>query len=348
MVTAIFPARINKNSFWSSDTGLACLDSFLTLFSGMADIDRFFVITQDTQVCHLAEKYGMSVLKLGIPGTIDRPYTFEQTMALAQDFQNSFSNQEDDLIIIDHRNILISPDDVTRAMLIYRQNPNSGVISLTSCRDHPCQYRAYFTFMGCVIFNCKDVSLKNTSSNGHKPCISKIVKSPQGNFGDITVTVILQNETCGITFNCQTQIPDGLMAQILPFTTTGPLYENFVELYIPTADYQALQGVVADQLEGVIVTVVMADSSGSYDTLECFTPKSADWELGGAGNRVVDKENRAPIQGRQQFTPVYTYDGSLCVINTRNLSQLEKIKLLPFLLNDSRIISDWVDYCSTI
>ena len=347
MVTAIFPVRINKNSFWSSDTGLACLDSFLTLFSGMADIDRFFVITQDTQVCHLAEKYGMSVLKLGIPGRIDRPYTFEQTMALAQDFQNSFSNQEDDLIIIDHRNILISPDDVTKAMLIYRQNPNSGVISLTSCRDHPCQYKSYFTFLDCVIIRFDKPAGKDGSSDNPQTGLSGQITYQLEGHGEITIRLSTNGPRCCISFHSPNKARESFVAQILPFAKNGPLYGQSREILVTTPEYETLLDIDAAQLTGMIFILTMPSQAGEYDTVEIFTPPNASWELGGSGSTVANTKTHEPMFGRQQFPSAYTYDGSLCILGVIHLPEKMASVPNPLILKDSCIVTDWVDYWYT-
>lgn len=348
MFIAILPIRIDENSFWLSDTGMSCMDAYLKMFGDIPYIDQIFLISQEFEARNLADKYGMPVLKSEIPGDIDRPYTFEQIMALAQNFERVCPNLTADLIVADHRNVLLSQDDLTKAMSIYKENPHSGVISLAFCRDHPCQYRAYYTFWGCELFHFKVANRGNRHSENQKLHLSRIINTPSEDLDDISVTVHLQNTICRIAFKGKAPIYRGLVAHILPFTTSGPLYESFCELYVMDADFKILPGVAADQLEGLIVTVVMADHSGNYDAIECFTPKNADWELGVSSSVVIDKEKHIPIQGRQQFSPTYTFDGSICIINTKWLNQRRKPELVPVVVKDSVIVTDWIDYCNSI
>lgn len=320
------------------------MDAYLKMFGDIPYIDKIFVITRNFEVRHLADKYGMTVLNFAIPGNIDRPYTFEQTMALAQNFELVCPNPTVDLIVADHRNVLLSQDDLTKAMSVYMENPHNGVISLAFCRDHPCQYRAYYTFLGCKIFHFKVANHDNRHLENQKSHLSRIIKTPSEDLGDISVIVHLQNTTCRIDFKSKTPTPSGLVAHIIPFTRCGPLYERFCELFITDDGFITLSDIVADQLEGLIVTVLMTDSSGNYDAVECFTPVNADWELGVSSNMVLDKETHTPIQGRQQFSPVYTFDGSLFIINTKWLSQKRRPELVFVVVNDSVIVTDWIDY----
>jgi hypothetical protein len=52
--------------------------------------------------------------------------------------------------------------------------------------------------------------------------------------------------------------------------------------------------------------------------------------------------------GRQQFPPVYTYDGSLFILGAKHWIEKATSDPIPIILEDSCIVTDWVDYWYTV
>ena len=346
MFTAILPIRIEENSFWSSDIGMANIDAWLRMIGDNSNVDRVFVVAQDARACHLAEKQDLQVLDLVIPGSIERPYTFDQTIALGKDFQRFYSDPTGHLIVADHRNLLLSAEDFANAMSLYIRHPDRGVISLASCRDHPCQFKAYQTFLGCAIFHVKEASYDNAGLEPEASRLTRILKPSGEDEAGISITVKLDTKGCRIAINCGMPIPDILIAHILPLASDGAVYERFTELKIPGSGDVILEDFGIESLEGIVVTLFKVEPSGDYDTVECFTPENAKWKLGQSQDVIVDGDKGHTIQGRQQFSPVYTYDGSFCIFSLVNLDKKELRDLIPFVLKNSCIVSDWIDYYS--
>ncbi len=141
----------------------------------------------------------------------------------------------------------------------------------------------------------------------------------------------------------QNSAAEGIVAHILPVSDQGPQYEKNREFYIATPELDVAVP-AADGVQGVIVTLFAISASGSYDTIEWFTPRHANWQLNGPAGTLVDRKCFMPIQGRQQFAPVYSYDGSCCLLNGRVLENIRPNRLTPFILNRACFISDELDY----
>lgn len=348
MLTAILPIRINQNPFWSSTQGLECVDNFLKTCKRVSEIDQFIVITQDDPVRHLAEQHSMEISTVAIPGSTKRPYTFEQTRSLARNFQSLCNNQTDALIIADHRNLFLSADDIARAHTVYQQNPEAGVISLAFCRDYPCQYKSYFTFLDCVIIRFDKPVGKDGSSDIPQTGLPGQITYQLEGHGEITISLSTNGPRCCISFHSPNKARESFVAQILPFAKNGPLYGQSREILVPTPEYETLLDIDATQLTGMIFILTMPSQAGEYDTVEIFTPPNASWELGGSGPTVVHTKNHEPMYGRQQFPPVYTYDGSLCMLDANYLIEKATSDPIPIILKDSCIVTDWVDYWYTV
>lgn len=344
MLTAVMPVYIKENMFWSSDRGIACIDGFLSWLATISEIDRMFILSPDDQVGQLAKTHNLKVLHSKDFEAVNGQYTFAQIVDMAKNVIRISPDSIEDLTIVDHRNLLLTPNDFMKALNIYRQHSQAGVISLTPCQDHPCQFRSYSTYVGCNIFHFQGKQPYCTSNGAPLPGSKQTIESTRSDLKNITLTVHFKNQSWGFEISCLTPIPQGLIAYVLPFTDEGPLYNKFCELCISTAKTAFSLELENNILGGVIVTFVVADSSGIYDTVECFTPENADWELGAFGSMVVDKNNHLPIQGRQQFSPVYSYDGSIFIVNASRLHPAEEMNPVPVILNRSCIVTDWVDY----
>ena len=345
MFTAILPVRTGENSFWSSKTGLSCIDRYLNIFVGNSFVEQICIVSRDPQVQNLAEKNRTQVVDLTIPGCIDRPFTFEQTMDLACQFKQAWPDATEDLLIADPRNLSFTRKVLKQALEIYLQDPEKILVSLAFCRDHPCQYRTYYIFLGCSIFYCKKEGLKKEKSEQQTLRLSDISKSIFNGLERIDVSVHFQETTCYISVACRKKSIHGLVAQIIPFNGQKPLYEQSLELFIEDEAFKNLPGLDADSIDGVIVTLLAPDTSGAYDVIEYFTPEKADWELSFIDNVIRDKKAHTFIQGRQQFSPAYTYDGSLCLFHKDRINRTELPELVPFISSNSFIVSDWIDYC---
>jgi hypothetical protein len=345
MLTAVLPIRMNKNSFWSSSQGLVCINDFLGTCKQISEIDRFIVNTQDDSVCSVADKYNMKIERHIIPGSIDRPYTFEQSQAIAANFEKYCTKNTDALIILDHRNLFLTTEDFLKAISLYQQNSESGIISLAFCWDYPCQYKSFYNFLDCLIVNFdKD----NKIDNVLKPSslyISKDVKCNVSNYDKISICISGKLPKCKIAFSNKNQNHYDYLAQIIPFDSNGPLYDQSKEFHIQTCEYETLLENIKIMITGVIIILTQPSQSGQYNSVEIFTPENAPWELSGKGSFVIDIKKQEPMYGRQQFPLVYTYDGSLCVLSKSQLKEKSGLNPIPLILKRSHIVNDLVDYC---
>ena len=348
MLTAILPIRIDQNPFWTSSRGIECVENFLETCKRISEIDRFIVITRDDPIHLSAKHHSMEISTIDIPGSADRPYTFKQTRSLARDFQNFCKNQTDTLIIADHRNLFLSADDVVKAIAVYQQNSEAGVISLAFCRDYPCQYRSYFAFLGCVIMRFDKPEGKDGSSDIPQTGLLGQITCQLDSHGEITISVSTNGPRSLISFVSQNLPQGSLVAQLLPFDQGGPRYGQSREIFVPTPEYETQLNIDLAQLSGIIFILAMPAQSGEYDTVEVFAPENAPWELGGSGATVVNTKTHKPMFGRQQFPPAYTYDGSLCILGSKHLPYKSTSIPSPFVLKDSCIVTGLVDYWYTV
>ena len=348
MLTAILPIRIDQNSFWTSSRGIECVENFLETCKRISDIDRFIVITRDDPIRQSAKHHRMEISTIDIPGSVDRPYTFKQTRSLARNFQNFCKNQTDTLIIADHRNLFLSADDIVSAHTAYQQNPWAGVISLVFCRDYPCQYKSYFTFLGCVIMRFDNPEVKDGSSDIPQMGLPGQITYQLKGHGEITISLSAKGPRSLISFVSQNLPQGSLVAQLLPFDQGGPLYGQSREILVPAPEYDTLLDIDSAQLSGLICVFTIPAQSGEYDTVEVFAPANAPWELGGLGTTLVLKKTGEPMNGRQQFPPTYANDGSLCVLGARHLEKKAILDPVTIILEDSCIVTDWVDYWHTV
>ena len=347
MLTAVLPIRIDQNPFWFSSRGLECVENFLKTCKRVSEIDRFIVITQHDAVRRLAEQHGMDITTVAIPGGASQAYTFDQTWSLARNFQSLCKKETDALIIADHRNLFLSADDIARAHTVYQQNPEAGVISLAFCRDYPCQYKSYFTFLDCVIMRFDKPEGKDGSSDIPQTGLPGQITYQLEGHGDITISLSSNGPHSHISFVSQNLPRRSLVAQLLPFDEGGPRYEQSREMLVPTSEHGILLDIDTAGLSGIICVFTIPAQSGEYDTVESFAPANAPWELAGPGTTLVLKSTDEPMNGRQQFPPTYAYEGSLCVLGARHLAEKTILDPIPVILEDSCIVTDWVDYWYT-
>ncbi len=347
MITALIPIQSESSFFWSSDKGRAQTDTFLRWLAATPDIDRILILSTGSRISSMAEKQGMQFLHAEETECIDGPFTFLQSVDFANIFRRLCFGQHADMMVLDHRSLLFSQRDLKKALSAYKRYGASGLVSVAPCIDHPCQLRSYHRYLGCRLFYF------NKHSNGGaavvSPCVSHSFNSVCAGSMDIVVTSRLRNSRLDVSFEFNNPIRISLTAHVLPFNEEGPIYNFFKDISVGWHSTNTTIDVAPEGLSGVIITLLANDESGSYDTEVFFSPAKADWELGDSNTTVVNKKDQKPVQGRQQFTPTYSYDGTFFMICSERLDRPEEIRPVPFELDQSCIVTDWVDYhyCST-
>lgn len=348
MLSAILPVNIKENSFWAGSQGLKCINDFLNTCTQVKEINHFIVVSQDDAVSNMAEKYNMDVNNTLICVSINRPYTFEQTLNLASSFKNYCKKESDALLVIDHRNLFLTKEDILNAVSSYNRNPHSGLIGLTFCKDYPCQYKSFYNFLDCIIFNFdKQDKSRKILYNSHVDLSSKngfnILK-----YGKIYIEISVKHPYYKFSFYNENQDLGAYIAQVIPFNIDGPQYDECQTIYVSENEFQVLLEFDKVKIIGMIMILTSPSWTGEYDTVEVFTPENASWELSGKGADVIDKKKHELMNGRQQFPAMYTYDGSLCMLGKDQLKENSKIDPIPLILKDSCIVNDFVDYYCAI
>jgi len=346
MLTALLPIRVEQNPFWSSSQGLKCIENFLKALKQISDIDNYFIVTEDAPVCKLAEKHSMEIEIIDIPGNINQPYSFEQTSNIANTFTKKHKDKTDSFIIVDHRNLLFSADDITRANSLFQLNPEAGVIGLSFCRDYPCQYKSYSNFLNCVIVSLKKHDAKNDFPDNSQHVLTREINCDLKEYGTLAIQISGKSPQYNISFGVKKLNFHGYVAQIIPFTSNGPQYEQCQEIYVPTPEFEKLFKTNTKKTTGFIITLTTPSQSSEYDTIEIFTNPNAPWELSAPGaTTVADKTRHKAMFGRQQFPTTYTYDGSLCILKKNHLARTHPNTLI---MKPTYIVTDWVDYWYTV
>ena len=344
MLTAILPVYIKEKSFWAGSRGLKCIDDFFKTCSQVKEIYNYIVLSRDDAVCNLAEKYNIEVEKTLICGSINRPYTFEQTLALSLGFKNYCKKKSDALLVLDHRNLFLTKDDILNAVSLYNRNPESGVISLAFCKDYPCQYKSFYNFLDCIIFNFnKQYKSSKLFYKSHVDLSIKNACKTKG-FEKINIEISVKRPHYKFSFHNENQNQGAYLAQVIPFNIDGPQYDESRTIYVTANEFQELLEFNNVKITGMIVILTSPSRTGEYDTVEVFTPQNASWKLSGKGIEVMDRKKHNPMLGRQQFPEMYTFDGSLCVLGKNQLKENSKANLIPLILKRSCIVNDLVDY----
>lgn len=352
MLTAVLPLHIHTSAFWSSHRGKACLHAFLDMVAGMKVLDQLLVAGPDEALTSLGRQYGVQPVTMDLPGRPDRPFTFEEFQTLARCVLTAGASAavapQADLMLLDHRNLSLTPKDLTTALTLYRQHPDAVVVSLTPCRDHPCQYQAYYTFLGCELMRWNRPNGGDVTA--HRPRITRRVSLPPEQSGCVEPTLHVKDTRGLLHFDIRNQASAGLVAHILPVSAQGPQYQNHREVYITSPDLDvAVPTADGVPVDGVLVTLFSPEISRGYDTVESFTPRNGSWQASGPAGTLIDKKSYTPILGRQQFAPVYSYDGSCCLLNGRVLNDMKPdnmrtANIKPFILNRACFVTDELDY----
>lgn len=341
MITALLPICIKHNSFWSSTQGLKSIDDFLGICIKIKQITNIIVISQDVAVYDLAKKYNIEINRTFNHDNNNRQYSFEQIRALAINAEKHFHTNMEAVLILDHRNLFLTVDYIIEAISLYKQNSESGVISLSYCWDYPCQYKSFYNFLDCVIFNFDQEFKINKSL---KRCLLNLSEDI---VSEIDISISNQSKQCEISFHNDKNSHKNYIAKIIPFDIKGPHYKLARECYVSTCEYKTHLESNNKNFTGIIIILTIPSRSGEYDAVEVFTPENAPWELSGAGATVIDIKKNVRMFGRQQFPAMYTFDGSLSILGKKHLDKTEIVNPYPLILKKSCIVTDLVDYLYT-
>lgn len=344
MLTAILPVYVKQNSFWAGSKGLKCIDDFLNACSQIKEINNYVVVSRNDAVHNLAEKNDMEVNNTLVCESINRPYTFEQTLALASGLKNYCKKESDALLVLDHRNMFLTEDDILNAISLNNRNPESGVISLAFFKDYPCQYKSFYNFLDCVILNFDKQEKNSEISYSSHVDLSKNNACKTRRYEKINIEISVKHPHYRFFFHNENKNQDAYIAQVIPFNSDGPEYDQCRTIYVQANESQELLEINTAEILGMIVILTSPSRTGEYDTVEVFTPENASWELSGKGATVIDKKKHESMYGRQQFPEMYTYDGSLCILGKDQLKENSKIDPTPLILKNSCIVNDLVDY----
>ncbi len=312
----------------------------------MKEIGRSIVVTKDPEIFRIAEKNGMEVECNFFPERINGPRSFDQFISLGKRFDKICSNPSGAILMIDHRNLLLMADDISRACRIHAQAPGVGVVSLTFCKDYPCQYKSYSIFLGAGRFHFAPLDPKREES-GSRPAKPHHMTWKRSDCGKVTLVVNSEGAACRISVSSRESTPEKIVARIIPFDGHGPKYELSRELLLFPPFFKTLVDIDINAYPDMLVLLTVPSVSGEYDTVEIFTPPNAPWELSPSESVVRDTKTCESMYGRQQFPSTYVFDGSFCILGKNHLFETETSSPMPVILKDSCIVSDWVDYWYT-
>jgi len=310
------------------------------------DVEKNIVATKDPEIFRIAEQNGLEVECNFFSEHINGPRSFDQFISLGKKFNRIFSNPSDAILMIDHRSLLLTADDISQACRTHARAPGVGVMSLTFCRDYPCQYKSYSTFLGAGTFHFAPPDPKREGI-GSRPAIPRHMTWETGDYGKVTMEVNSEDAACRMSFSTREPVPEKIVARIIPFDCHGPKYELSSELLLSPPFLKTFVDIDTTAYLGMIVLLTIPSVSGEYDTVEFFTPPNAPWELSPSESAVRDSKTCESMYGRQQFPSTYVFDGSFCILGRNHLFGTATSLPMPVILKDSCIVSDWVDYCYT-
>lgn len=346
MISAILPIHITENPFWSSLTGLDLIKQFFDKVNAVERINEWIILTSDNSILQIAGEYDRAItIHIDNLRVQDRSYTFEECMLFAKKCVSSSKKKNNRFMVLDHRNLSLAIDDLKDAIFIHEQSPNCCVLSLSSLRDHPCQFRTFFSFLGCGIlhFGVSNLNEKSCSDNFqlcyHKYILCRLRDNKKIKFG-----VSIENSIWSLTISGDIKNSENLVSHIIPFDSGGLLYESAYEILIPPHEHQIQLDVRLENINGIMIFIVASSRSGAYDTVELFESAESTWKWSGNGYEVINSKTKEPILGRQQFPEAYTFDGSICLLKLINRTEEFPTHFLPVNIENSCIVTDWVDY----
>ena len=339
-ITAVFPIRTAGNEFWSSPEGLSCIEKFLSSFRHTQGIDRFVVNTDEAAIVSMSRKNEMDFTSVAIPGCVDSPYTYKQSRRFAESLFTSGTPSSDVLIIVDHRNLLLHPEDIEKAVHVFRDELAARVLSLTLCREYPCQYRSFYDFLGCVVLKFGEA--EKTGTKGAQ--VSDRVTINCKKYGKLTVSYSMSFSEARMLFQSEKPELTRYAARMVPFDASGLQHNDYRELFISEPRFGTQIKFDTISPSGMVLFLSIPSRTGEYDAVEIFAPSNAPWRLGGDGDRVVDAKTLQPLLGRQQFSAIYAYDGSICVFSKDAFSIRDERDPIFIILENTCFTSDRVHY----
>jgi hypothetical protein len=321
------------------------IDNFLSQIKTCFGFEKIFILSSDTQIQNLAQKHQIEILHITPPFSTDVPYIFEQTQFWTNELLHQSPIKIDEFAIIDHRDIQFADNNLKEVLSKYNHCREAGVIGVTLCQDHPCQFRLYSNFLGSTIFQFPWKNQHSVRKPLLKNSIHKTIQPLRNDWSKIKICITIKERDSGtgIFIDCQKAPVKDLIAHILPYDSDGPLYNHFAYAKISCFGVKTFIREDYSNFSGAIITLLMDNCSSDYDTVEFFTPQNANWELGTMGNMVINKKNHTPIQGRQQFSQVYSYNGAFYASRTDSFMK-KTINPMPIILEQSSIVTDWVEY----
>lgn len=330
MFTLALPILVGENAFWGSDHGYHLIGAFLSDMRRVSDIRRCIVITSDEYVGQMAKQEGMDVLAFEAVEYGDFPLTVEQMFSLAGYVGQVCGHCGDGCIVVDHRNIFLASATLEEAKVVSMKNPETLVFSVTQSRDHPCQWVSFSRFLGAgtIRFDSLGESSESTMTTAE----------------GIQVSVVLREG------KLQCRVPadsffghETVVVRIVPFSRRAD-FTRSREILFTLKDCSHTVEVTPEKDSGLLFILVSPSSEGAFDAIEYFTPRGAPWELMAFSAKIRNSNTLQPIFGRQDFPPVYGFDGSFCVKGGAFLEPVTAQKTIPFIVEDVCIVCDWMDY----
>ncbi len=342
MLTALIPIQISDNTFWSSGQGIDLIDSFLAMIKEITLIDRSYISSNDSMILPLAEKYGIEVLQNPLEEKLKSQYRYKQIISIGQNYIATIKPTPDkqcSIIVVDHRNINTNTATIAKAINKFNENPESPLISVSLCKDYPCQYVAFYQFIGSEIIYCK------TSRN-----LKNINVDLSDNKDQLIVCLSRTDSGFDLSFakNKLTTPPSGYNVRVIPFDSNGIQYNQASELFINKQQSSFFLNICPQKTEGIILNLFMPSQTGEYDTKEIFTPKCAPWELSLEEDTLIDSNTLEPIFGRQQFIDTYSYNAIITIFDQILLKCQKKVPFRKIILSNINLINNHINYLDYI
>lgn len=108
MITAVLPFKIADNSFWKSSEGVKYINEFISTCMQISEIDHVVVVSLDSGFLCLSEKHNVNFEIYDITLENTDSYTLNQSINIALCSDKYLKNDDDVLLLIDHRNLFLS------------------------------------------------------------------------------------------------------------------------------------------------------------------------------------------------------------------------------------------------
>jgi len=345
MLTAVLPIHVTDHSFWGSSTGVETIKKFLEMVCAIECFDNYIIVAPDERICQLAGKYGMTAMIVGDVNYPERTYTFGESRLIGRKVSQNNCDLNDTLIVLDHRNLMLTARDITKALSLYEKKGGSCVFSLSLLKEYPCQYKAFYSFKGCQIVYLKTSGKKGrTFSHIQQLNCNRKASCSLSEHEEITVCVDVKPTFCSIVFSGPVLRKESVVSHIIPFDEDGPIYKQTRMLHVPPQMYDVPMDFETEGFVGLIFIFASPSRIGEYDTVEYFSSPIAPWRVSEIEGVVTSSKTSEPIIGRQQVQNTYAYDGSIFISSIGDLRRESPTGLLPMHSMECCHVTDWVDY----